>query len=189
MHGGTVGKESVCQCRHMGDAGLIPGPGRSPKEGNSNLLQYSCLENSMGRGAWQATVNGIAQSQTRLSTSACTHALLPLQAPTAAFLWLECTELLLFLGAFALAVPSAWHALPGTFPRTFPPSLAASAPGSPPLPREVALDPQALCHPFLITSWILFFCLPFFPPITLRVNPECRDNVSENLAHSKCSLT
>ena len=98
MHGGTVGKESVCQCRHMGDAGLIPGPGRSPKEGNSNLLQYSCLENSMGRGAWQATVNGIAQSQTRLSTSACTHALLPLQAPTAAFLWLECTELLLFLG-------------------------------------------------------------------------------------------
>ena len=43
------GKESV------GDVGLIPGLGRSPGEGNSSLLQYSCLENPMDRGAWQAT--------------------------------------------------------------------------------------------------------------------------------------
>ena len=67
VHGGTVGKESTCQCRHMGYAGLIPGSGRSSKEGNSNLLQYSCLENSMDRGAWQATVNGVVRSQTQLS--------------------------------------------------------------------------------------------------------------------------
>ena len=42
------------------DLGLIPGSGRSPGEGNGNPLQYSCLENSMERGAWQATVYRVA---------------------------------------------------------------------------------------------------------------------------------
>ena len=51
------------------DAGLIPGSGRSPGEGNGNRLQHSCLENSMDRGAWQATVHGVAKSQTWLSTT------------------------------------------------------------------------------------------------------------------------
>jgi len=51
----------------VGDPGLIPGSGRSPGEGNSNPLQYSCPENSMGRGAWQATVHGVGKSWTRLS--------------------------------------------------------------------------------------------------------------------------
>ena len=46
------------------DASLIPGLGRSPGEGNGNPLQYSCLENSMDRGAWQTTVHGVAKSQT-----------------------------------------------------------------------------------------------------------------------------
>ena len=46
------------------DAGLIPGLGRSPGIGNGNPLQYSCLENSMDRGAWQAPVNEITKSQT-----------------------------------------------------------------------------------------------------------------------------
>ena len=45
-----------------GDRGLIPGSGRSPGGGNGNLLQYSCLENPMDRGAWQATVYGVAKS-------------------------------------------------------------------------------------------------------------------------------
>ena len=49
------------------NAGLIPGLGRSPRVGNGNPLQYSCLENSMDRGVWQATVHGVAKSQTRLS--------------------------------------------------------------------------------------------------------------------------
>ena len=49
------------------DEGLIPGSGRSSGGGNGNLLQYSCLENSIDRGAWQATVHGVAQSRTRLS--------------------------------------------------------------------------------------------------------------------------
>ena len=46
------------------NVGLIPGMGRYPGEGNGNPLQYSCLENSMDRGAWQATVHGVAKSQT-----------------------------------------------------------------------------------------------------------------------------
>ena len=46
------------------DAGLIPGWGRSPGEGNGNPLQYSCLENSRERGAWWAIVNRVAKSQT-----------------------------------------------------------------------------------------------------------------------------
>ena len=50
--------------------GSIPGSGRSPGEGNGNPLQYSCLENSMGRGAWRATVHGVAESWTRLSNFA-----------------------------------------------------------------------------------------------------------------------
>ena len=52
---------------NAGDLGLIPGLGRSPGEGNGNPLQYSCLENSMDRGAWQATVHGVAKSRTQLS--------------------------------------------------------------------------------------------------------------------------
>ena len=47
------------------DIGLISGWGRLPGGGNGNLLQYSCLENPMGRGAWQATVHRVTQSQTQ----------------------------------------------------------------------------------------------------------------------------
>ena len=54
-------KESSC---HVGDQGLIPGLGRSPGEGHGNPLQHSCLENPMDRGAWGATVHGVAKSQT-----------------------------------------------------------------------------------------------------------------------------
>ena len=56
----SVGKESACSA---GDLGLIPGLGRSPGEGNGNLLQYPCLENLMDRGAWWAEVHGVAKSQ------------------------------------------------------------------------------------------------------------------------------
>ena len=50
-----------------GDVGSIPGPGRSPGGGHGNPLQDSCLENPMDRGAWWATVHGVAKSQTRSS--------------------------------------------------------------------------------------------------------------------------
>ena len=49
------------------DAGLIPGLGRAPGEGNGNPLQYSCLGNPMDRGVWQATVYGVTKSQTQPS--------------------------------------------------------------------------------------------------------------------------
>ena len=52
---------------NAGDPGLIPGLGRFPGEGNGYPLQYSCLENSMDRGAWWSTVHGVAKSRTQLS--------------------------------------------------------------------------------------------------------------------------
>ena len=60
------GKESTCDAGDTGDPGLIPGSGRSPGGGRSNPLQYSCLENATDRGAWRATVHGVAKSLTQL---------------------------------------------------------------------------------------------------------------------------
>ena len=100
MPGGSDGKESAC---NAGNLGSIPGLGRIPGEGNGNPLQYSCLENPMGRGVWQATVHGVTESRTRLSnqhfsspqilerkklgqaaeldiTSRCQHIIVPLEA-------------------------------------------------------------------------------------------------------------
>ena len=61
---GLPGGSAVKTLPVAGDVGSIPGLGRSPGEGNGNPLQYSCLENSMDRGAWWAIVHGIAKSQT-----------------------------------------------------------------------------------------------------------------------------
>ena len=61
---GSDGKESAC---NAGDPSSIPGLGRSPEEGNGTPLQYSCLENPMNGGAWQATVLRVTKSRTRLS--------------------------------------------------------------------------------------------------------------------------
>ena len=57
--GGSVGKEFAC---NEGDLSSVPGLGRSPEEGNGNQLQYSCLENSLDRGAWWAVFQGVAKS-------------------------------------------------------------------------------------------------------------------------------
>ena len=62
--GGSDGKESAY---NVGDPSLIPGLGRYPGEGNGNPIQYSCLENSMDRGTWWATVHEDAKSQIQLS--------------------------------------------------------------------------------------------------------------------------
>ena len=62
--GGSDGKESACK---TGEPGLIPGSGIPPGGGYGNPVQYSCLENSMDGGAWQATVHGVAESWTQLS--------------------------------------------------------------------------------------------------------------------------
>ena len=62
----SVGKESTCNAK---DPGSIPGSGRCPGGGNCSPLQYSCLENPMDRGVWQATVHGIARVGHNLVTS------------------------------------------------------------------------------------------------------------------------
>ena len=64
--GASYSKESA---HNAGDLGLIPGLGRSPGEGNGNSLQYSCLENSMDRGAWCATTHGDTNNHMQLSTT------------------------------------------------------------------------------------------------------------------------
>ena len=62
-----VVKNLPAKAGDLRDTGEIPGSGRSPREGNGNPVQYSCLENPMGRGGWQATVHGVTKSQTQLS--------------------------------------------------------------------------------------------------------------------------
>ena len=64
FHGDSVVKNLPT---NAGDTGSIPGSGRFTREGNGNPLQYSRLGNSMDRGAWQATVHGVAESWTQLS--------------------------------------------------------------------------------------------------------------------------
>ena len=68
---GSDGKESACGA---GNLGSIPVLERSPKEGNGYTLQYFCLENPRDRGAWRATVHGVAKSRTQLSNLAHTRA-------------------------------------------------------------------------------------------------------------------
>ena len=62
--GDPVVKNPPANAEDTGDSGLIPGSGRSPGGGNVNPLQYSHLENPIDRGAWLATVHGVAESQT-----------------------------------------------------------------------------------------------------------------------------
>ena len=57
--GGSDGKESKC---NAGDLGLVPGSGRSSGEGNGYPLQYSCLENPMGRETYRVTIHGVAKN-------------------------------------------------------------------------------------------------------------------------------
>ena len=61
-----VVKNPPANAGEVRDVGSIPGSGRSPGGGHGNPLQYSCLENPMDRGAWRATVPGVAKSRTQL---------------------------------------------------------------------------------------------------------------------------
>ena len=66
--GGAVVQNPPANAEDARDGGSIPGSGRSPGGGHGNPLQYSCLENPMDRGVWQATVHRVAESRTQLST-------------------------------------------------------------------------------------------------------------------------
>ena len=71
--GGSVVKDPPANAGDERDRSSIPGLGRFPGEGNGNSFQYSCLEHSMDRGAWWATVHGVTKSQIRLSTKQFTE--------------------------------------------------------------------------------------------------------------------
>ena len=73
---GAVVKNPSVNAGDARDSGSIPGSGISCGVGNGNPLQYSCLENSMTRGAWRATVHGVAKNWTQLNNRACTHPVL-----------------------------------------------------------------------------------------------------------------
>ena len=66
-------KNPLANAEDERDAGLTPGSRKSPGVGNVNPLQYSCLKNSMDKGAWQAIVHGVAKSQLRLRLNSYTH--------------------------------------------------------------------------------------------------------------------
>ena len=83
----TKQNKTHLQCWSSRKFGLIPGSGRSSGRGHGNPLQYSCLENPMDRGAWQATVHRVAKSQIRLSDLACLHEYLLINTVTMTFLF------------------------------------------------------------------------------------------------------
>ena len=66
-----IGKESTCQHRRHRDTDFIPGSEKFPRAGDGNIRQFFCLENPIDRGAWQATVHRVANSQIRLGMHAC----------------------------------------------------------------------------------------------------------------------
>ena len=72
--GGAVVKNPSANAGDTGDAGSMPESGRSSGEGNDYPLQYSCLENSMDKGAWWGAVHGVTRSRTWPSDWACLHA-------------------------------------------------------------------------------------------------------------------
>ena len=67
FQGGEVVKESICRCERYRRGRFDPRLGRLPGIGNGNLLQYTCLGNPVDRGAWRATVHGVAKSWIQLS--------------------------------------------------------------------------------------------------------------------------
>ena len=71
--GGVSGKEPACQCRRQKRCGYNPWVGKIPWRRHCYPLQYSCLENTVDRGAWRAMVHSVAESRTRQSDLACTH--------------------------------------------------------------------------------------------------------------------
>ena len=87
----------------MRSVGSIPGSGQSPGEGNSNLLQHSCLENPMDRGAWQAMVHRVAKSRTWLSMLAHWELEASLQA---------CPHLWFLSGSWPSPSPKGWPSFP-----------------------------------------------------------------------------
>ena len=107
--GGSDGKKSAW---HVGDVGSIPGLGRSPERGHSNTLQYSCLKNSMDRGAFLATVHRVAKRWIWLSDTSYiiyiythTHIYIVLSICLSPFLQIQCLPWILIPEALSRSLP------------------------------------------------------------------------------------
>ena len=116
--GGAVVKNPPASAGGAGDLGSTPGLGRSPGGGNGNPLLHSCLENPTDRGAWQATVHGVAKSLTRRNTHTYTrHSVPTVSAPCRQDLELSCQCVLVARQAplsmeFSQARILEWVAIP-----------------------------------------------------------------------------
>ena len=107
--GGMSGKETACQCWRLKRPLFYPGSGRSSGRGHSNPLQYSCLEDPMDTGAWQARIHGIAQSWTwleRFSTQTCMYIKLS-SVQSLSHVWLFVTPWTVAHQAF-LSITNSW---------------------------------------------------------------------------------
>ena len=105
--GGAGVKNLPANAGETRDVSLIPGSGRSPRIGNGNPLQYSCLENPMNRGAWRATVYGVAECE-----CACTHARTHTHTHTTAIVSVLCHEAVNGTHLFVCPLPSPHHIFP-----------------------------------------------------------------------------
>ena len=149
--GGSDGKTSAY---NVGNPGSIPGSGRSPGEGNGNPLQYSCLENPMDGGAWQATVHG-SQRVGQDWTTSLTH----IYPSDSSSLIDSCTESgrLPFLLLFNHSVVSDSWRLHGLQHARLPcPSLSPRACSN-------SCTLSRWCHPTISSSVTSFSCLQSFP--------------------------
>ena len=132
--GGVSGKEPACQCWRLKRPRFNPGSERSPGGGHGNPLQYSCLEDPMDRGAWQATIYGVAQSWTwleRFRTQACTYIQLS-SDQLLSHVWLFATPQTVARQA-SLSITNSWSLLKLMSTETMMPSIHL-----------------ILCHPLLL---------------------------------------
>ena len=156
---GSVGKESACNARDMGDVGLIPELGISPGGGNGDSLQYSCLENSMDGGAWRDIVHGVAKSQIRLNTW---HIIGFESFCLSLHTWPQDLPPFLWLGVRAILSITLWKA---------------------PLYQGTGLDaffPTSSCH-LDVSRKLSNFSYRSYKPVVLKVEPwSCNmDNAKE----------
>ena len=114
-------KNSPANAGDSGEVGLIPGCGRSPREGNGNPLQYSCLENPMDREAWQATVHGGHKESDTTERLSLSHSQLPSKCCWAVWNSLPFLHLQI---SFTLQ-DSAYILFPGNPPLLFQPELVS----------------------------------------------------------------